>query len=85
MNIEYSKKFAIQFKKLPKEVQESALKLENLFRINPFDPKLKTHKLHGTMKEYCAFSISYSYRIGFTFIEGYLVRFHAVGSHDIYK
>ena len=46
MNIEYSKKFAIQFKKLPKEVQESALKLENLFRINPLDPILKTHKLH---------------------------------------
>ena len=71
MNIEYSPKFARQFKKLP--------------RNNPFDPKLKTHKLHGTMKEYWAFSISYDYRIGFTFVDGDLVRFHAIGSHDIYQ
>ncbi len=48
-------------------------------------PKLKTHKLHGTMKEYWAFSISYSHRIGFTFVEADLVRFHAIGTHDIYK
>ncbi len=85
MNIEYSPKFTKQFKKLPKETRESALKCEKLFRKNPFDPKLRTHKLHGIMKEYWAFSISHNYRIGFTFIDGNLVRFHAVGSHDIYK
>lgn len=85
MDIEYSSKFKRQFKKLPREVKESAVKCEKLFRVNPFDPKLKTHKLHGTMREYWAFSISYSYRIGFTFVDGSLVRFHAVGSHDMYK
>jgi len=84
MTIEYSVKFAKQFKKLPKEVQESALKCEKLFRENPFDQKLKTHKLHGAMKDYWAFSISYSYRIGFTFIDTDFVRFHAIGSHSIY-
>ena len=85
MRIEYSSKFARQFKKLPKEVKESAIKLEPVFRKNPFDPKLKTHKLHGVLKDYWAFSISYSYRIGFTFVDGDTVRFHAIGSHDIYK
>ena len=85
MNIEYSPKFARQFKKLPKEAKASAFQCEKIFRDNPFDPKLKTHKLHGTMKEYWAFSISYNYRIGFTFIDGNLVRFHAIGSHDIYQ
>ncbi len=85
MEIDYSPKFKKQFKKLPKEVKESALNCEILFRDNPFNPKLKTHKLRGTMKEYWAFSISYSYRIGFTFVDGGLVRFHAVGNHDIYK
>jgi addiction module RelE/StbE family toxin len=85
MNIEYSPKFARQFKKLSKEEKESALKAEKLFRKNPFDSKLKTHKLHGTMRDYWAFSISYNYRIGFTFVDGNMVRFHAVGSHDIYK
>ncbi len=85
MNIEYSPKFAKQFKKLPKEVKESAIECEKLFRVNPFDPKLKTHKLHGTMKDYWAFSISYSYRVGFTFVEGNLVRFHTVGTHSVYR
>lgn len=36
------------------------------------------------MREYWAFSISFNYRIGFTFVDGSLVRFHAIGSHDIY-
>jgi len=85
MEIEYSPKFMKQFKKLPKDAKESALKCEKLFRNNPFDPKLKTHKLHGSMKEYWAFSISYNYRIGFTFMGDNLVRFHAVGTHNIYK
>lgn len=85
MEIEYSPKFIRQFKKLSKEIRESALKYEKLFRANPFDTKLKTHKLHGTLKEYWAFSISYNYRIGFTFIDGNLARFHAIGSHNIYK
>jgi addiction module RelE/StbE family toxin len=85
MKIEYSPKFVKQFKKLPKEAQKNALVCERIFRENPFHPKLKTHKLHGTMKEYWAFSISFSYRIGFTFIDGDFVRFHAVGTHDIYK
>jgi addiction module RelE/StbE family toxin len=85
MNIEYSPKFARQFKKLSKEAKTSAFQCEKIFRDNPFNPKLKTHKLHGTMKEYWAFSISYDYRMGFTFIDGDLVRFHAIGSHDIYQ
>lgn len=85
MEIDYSPKFKKQFKKLPKKTKELALKFEVLFRENPFNPKLKTHKLHGTMKEYWAFSIYYDYRIGFTFVDGNLVRFHAVGSHNVYK
>ena len=84
MEIEYSPKFAKQFKKLQKEIQEKALLCEKLFRTNPFDPKLKTHKLHGSMKEQWAFSISYGHRIGFTFIAGRTARFHAIGTHDIY-
>ena len=85
MEIEYSPRFKKKFQKLPKKVKEDALLSEKVFRKNPFDPKLRTHKLHGTLKEYWAFSISYNYRIGFTFITGKLVRFHDVGTHDIYR
>ena len=41
MEIEYSPRFSKKFKKLPKEVKQKALICEKLFRINPFDPKLK--------------------------------------------
>ena len=58
---------------------------EKIFRENPFEQSLKTHKLHGTMKEYWAFSVSYNYRIGFTFADTDLVYFHAIGSHNIYE
>ena len=85
MEIEYSPKFKKRFQKLPREVKEEAVLREKIFRQNPFDQKLKTHKLHGTLKEYWAFSISYNYRIGFTFVTGKLARFHDVGTHDIYR
>lgn len=85
MEIEYSPRFRRAFKKLSKEAKEKALSCEKIFRKNPFDSRLKTHKLHGTMKEYWAFSISYGYRIGFTFVESTLARFHDVGTHDIYE
>lgn len=85
MEIEYSRQFEKQFKKLPKEVKFKAIELEKVFRKNPFDPRLKTHKLNGTMKDYWAFSVSYSHRIGFTFESADLVHFHAVGTHQIYK
>lgn len=85
MEIEYSPRFRKSFKKLSKEVKNKSVVCENIFRKNPFDPSLKTHKLHGAMKEYWAFSISYEYRIGFTFVTGKLVRFHSVGTHGIYK
>ena len=85
MEIEYSPRFKKAFKKLPKEVKLKAVEREKIFRKNPFEPQLKTHKLHGTMKEYWAFSISFGYRIGFTFMTGKLVRFHDIGTHDIYK
>ena len=47
MEIRYSSKFKRQYKKLSKEVKVHAEKREVLFRKNPFDSRLKTHKLHG--------------------------------------
>ena len=38
---------------------------EAVFRKNPFDKRLKTHKLSGKEKEPWAFWVDYSYRLGF--------------------
>jgi mRNA-degrading endonuclease YafQ of YafQ-DinJ toxin-antitoxin module len=38
-----------------------------LFKSNPFDPKLKTHRLSGKLKDLWSFSIEYDLRVVFYF------------------
>lgn len=86
MEIIYSSKFAREYKKLPIGVKEIAEEHEILFRENPFDPKLKTHKLKGKLSGFLSFSIGYKYRIIFEFAKDKnTVYFHSVGAHDIYE
>ena len=85
MRIEYTPKFGRQYKKLTKELKAQAKKKEKIFRSNPFDPRLKTHKLGGRLSNYWAFWIDYRNRIMFSFVDKDIVRFHVVGDHDIYK
>lgn len=84
MKIYYSSKFAKEYKRLPKKVKIAAEKREKVFRINPFDSGLKTHRLSGKLKDYYSFSIDYHYRIIFEFVGENIVWFHSVGTHAIY-
>ncbi len=52
------------------------------FILDPFAPSLKTHKLHGRLKELWAFSITYSLRIAFHFMDTNHVVFEDIGTHD---
>ncbi|MFH1979820.1 MAG: hypothetical protein ABII99_02115 [Patescibacteria group bacterium] len=47
MKILYLPKFTKQYKKLPNKIKKLSEIKEIIFRNNPFDPKLKTHKLQG--------------------------------------
>ena len=85
MQIVYSLEFERRYKRLPLEIQKKAEEKEIVFRKDPFDPRLKTHKLHGQLGEFWAFSIDHAYRIIFTFAERENVRFYAVGDHSVYK
>lgn len=86
MDIFYSSKFAREYKKLPKEIKRIAEKAENVFRQNPFDRKLKTHKLTGRLRGFFSFSIGYQYRIIFDLAKNKTTAFfHSVGNHDIYQ
>ena len=84
MKIYYSRKFAREYKKLPKNVKRLAEEREPVFRCNPFDPSLRTHHLDGKLKEYLSFSLDYRYRIIFEFDTKDSVWFHSIGTHDIY-
>jgi mRNA-degrading endonuclease YafQ of YafQ-DinJ toxin-antitoxin module len=85
MRIIYTTEFRRLFKKLPMDIKEEALKREKIFRVDPFNKKLKTHKLSGKLKGCWAFSVSYQKRIIFEFGTDGIIYFHSVGDHNIYK
>lgn len=86
MEIQYSSKFVREYKKLPDTVKDIAEEYEILFRKNPFNPKLKTHKLQGRFKGYLSFSIGYAYRIIFELSKDKKkAYFHSGGDHDVYQ
>lgn len=85
MQIVYLPRFARQYKKLPTKIKILAERKEKLFRSNPFDPLLKTHKLIGPLNGFHSFSINNNYRIIFEFADKNIVRFYQVGTHEIYN
>ena len=85
LTIYYSSHFVQAFKKLHHDMQKKAVEREKLFRIDFFDPRLKTHKLKGDMADFWSFSVDYSNRIVFIFEKNGTVGFVDIGSHSIYK
>jgi len=86
MKIIYTSKFERGYKKLPNHLKDAAEVAERIFKKDPFDTKLDTHKLHGKMKDFWSFSINCGHRIIFEFSKDKkLIYFHAVGNHDIYR
>lgn len=84
MKIFYSPQFFREYKRLANKIKEKAEEREKIFRKNPFDRRLKTHKLRSRLSEFWAFSIDFNYRIIFSFEDNDIVRFYVIGSHSIY-
>ena len=84
MAILYSSRFGREYKKLPEEIKKAAETKEKIFRKNPFDSGLKTHKLNGELDGFWSFWVTYSYRIVFDFVDEKTVRFYRIGTHDVY-
>lgn len=86
MEISVAPRFKKAFRRLPKIIREKAKEKERIFKINPFDPRLETHKLGGKYKDFWSFSIDRIYRIMFKFGTSMNeVIFINVGTHEIYK
>lgn len=81
----YSSKFQHGFKKLGYTHKQLIQQREKIFKNNCFDPRLKTHKLKGQLKDYWSFSLTYSQRVLFIFLKKDVVVFIDVGSHSIYQ
>lgn len=85
--ISYDAAFEKKFKKYKNQLTDTGRqriknKLE-IFREDVFDKRLKTHKLKGELRDYYAFSISYSDRIVFKILDDGGAYFIEIGSHDV--
>ncbi|MEK9131770.1 MAG: type II toxin-antitoxin system mRNA interferase toxin, RelE/StbE family [Patescibacteria group bacterium] len=86
MQIVYTAHFIKVYRKIPQEIKIMAEHKEVLFKTNPFDTRLKTHRLHGILKGCWVFSVNYQYRIIFDFnATKTMAIFHTIGNHDIYE
>jgi mRNA-degrading endonuclease YafQ of YafQ-DinJ toxin-antitoxin module len=76
------------FGKLSAQQQERARRAFAIFKENPFDPRLRAHKIHKLSARYgriiYAAEIEADLRIVF-YTEGDLVVTVDIGSHDIYR
>ena len=65
--------------KPPEEIFANQLKI---FVNDPFDSRVKTHKLSGKLEGLWSFSVSYNCRVVFKFLPGNTVLLIDIGSHD---
>jgi mRNA-degrading endonuclease YafQ of YafQ-DinJ toxin-antitoxin module len=79
MKVIYSSHFLKEYRKLSVEIKNIAEKKEKILKNNPFDSRLKTHKLTGNLKDFWSFSIDFKNRIIFEFIDKILFGFILLG------
>ena len=84
MKIYLHPRFARSFRRLSTTLKTRAIEREKVFRVNPFDSSLDTHKLHGKLKKQWSFSIDRRFRVVFEFY-GKDVIFLDIGDHSIYQ
>lgn len=85
MKIIYVPSFTRDSRKLSSEIKSKANKAIEIFKNDPSDPRLRTHKLQGRLCDYWAFSVDYEYRIMFYYGNRDEVFLVSIGNHDIYK
>lgn len=81
----FKRSFKSYRKRLSNKELDKLRKALLIFKKDPFDPRLKTHKLKGNLKNYWSFSISYSDRILFRFLDNETVFFIDIGDHSVYR
>ncbi len=83
--VNYSSRFLRSLGRLGPEYVVLVQKREDIFKKECFDTRLGTHKLKGKWHGYWVFSVTYSYRVMFEFIDHETVGFVNIGDHTIYK
>ena len=85
IEVTFSSSFKRAFKKRigrQKDLEDKFWQRVEIFRNDPFDLRLRTHKLSGELREYWSFSIAYDLRIVFQFAGKNQAVFQDIGTHD---
>jgi len=76
------------FYRLPPNQKESTRRAWTIFKVNPFDPRLRPHKIHRLSARFgrtiYAVDVEANLRVVF-YLEGDVVVTVDIGTHDIYK
>ncbi len=81
----FSPSFKRAFKKRVvgrKDLEEKFWRRVEVFTGNPFDSRLRTHKLSGKLQELWSFTVEYDVRVIFYFLPQNRVMFEDIGTHD---
>ena len=84
IKIVQSARFLKAAKRLPTSILKKFELRESIFRTDPFDPQLRTHKLHGPLDGFYAYSVDNHYRVIFSFYDSTTIIYHEIGTHHVY-
>ena len=85
LTIKFTTNFKKSYTKIIRKKPEAGFDILEkllLFTINPFNPKLDTHKLKGKYSELWSFTVQYDLRIIFGFESDNSVILVDIGTHD---
>lgn len=86
MEIAFSSSFRRTFKKLVKgrpSLEDAFWAKVEIFVRDPYDERLRTHKLSGKLHDLWSFSVTYDIRVVLSFVEGDKAIFEDIGTHDV--
>ena len=80
----HTARFLKSLKRLGQFTQKKAEERNGIFKKDPFDSRLDTHKLHGRFQGFWAYSVDYHYRVVFVFKDSETVTYWDIGPHHMY-
>ncbi len=83
--VAFSSSFKRAFKKrieVRRDLEQKFWRRVEIFTANPHDPRLRTHKLSGELREQWSFTVEYDVRVVFSFLPKSRAVFEDIGSHD---
>ena len=83
--VAFSSSFKRAFKKRieeRKDLEQKFWRRMEIFTVNLHDPRLRTHKLSGKLRDQWSFTIEYDLRVVFSLLPNNRAVFEDIGSHD---